>query len=602
MAQNTLNQRAHQASRHRRVDLWRLWAVMIVFALFGAYNAFKVFDLQVLRYNDLYTRAEKLIKWKDTLQPRRGSIYDSRGQLLAGNTTAEDVYIDKMHADDEDMHRIADLLGPVVGKQPGDLYTNLKEAAGTNVRVASKLDDETTAKVRELVSRNKGLLQYKLYLDPQPLRQYPAVNTTPDGRSTGLAASVLGFTDHENVGHYGVEEFYNSTLGGEPGWIFAEHDASGRPLVLQQPEMQPAVDGADIVLTIDSAIQYLAERELTASLAEFKAESGYVVVQDPNTGGILAMVSLPGFDPNKFNEVTDYGVFRNPMVNDVREPGSTMKILTYAAGIDAGAVMSSTTFFGTACDSQYGLCNATRTAYGLQSMTMGLGRSDNVASMFVARQLGEDRFYEYLKAFGIGQRTGIDLSGEVAGLLNYPGEEGYWPINLYTNSFGQGVATTPIQLVNAVSAVANGGRLLKPHVLKEIKHVDGTVEPFETREVRRVISPETSRDIADMLSYGVENGLVARFSRVPGYHVSVKTGTAQIVSNGAYGDGSFASAMGWGPSHDAKFTLYIGILNPQSSQWGENTASVSWGRLAKELLLYLNAQPSDPLPTPTATP
>lgn len=592
MAQNTLNQRAQQASRHRRVDLWRLWVLMFVFALFGVYNAWKVFNLQVLRYNDMYARAEKLIKWKDTIQPRRGMIYDSRGQLLAGNTTAEDVYIDKMHADDEDLHRIADLLGPVVGKQPGDVYTLLKEASGTNVRVASKLNDETTAKVRELVDKNKALLRYKLYLDPQPLRQYPA---------EGLAASVLGFTDHENQGHYGVEEFYNSVLGGEPGWIFAEHDASGRPLVLQQPEMQPAKDGADIVLTIDSAIQYLAERELAASLAEFKAESGYVVVQDPNTGGILAMVSLPGFDPNKFNEVTDYGIFRNPMVNDVREPGSTMKILTYAAGIDAGAVMSSTTFFGTACDQQYGLCNATRTAYGLQDMTMGLGRSDNVASMFVARQLGEDSFYEYLEAFGIGRRTGIDLAGEVAGLLNYPGEEGYWPINLYTNSFGQGVATTPIQLVNAVSAVANGGTLLKPHVLKEIRHVDGKVEPFETQEVRRVISPETSRDLADMLSYGVENGLVARFSRVPGYHVSVKTGTAQITcpDGSGYCEGSFASAMGWGPSHDARFTLYIGLLNPQSSQWGENTASVSWGRLAKELLLYLNTQPSEPLPTPT---
>lgn len=593
MAQNTLNQRAQQASRHRRVDLWRLWVLMLVFALFGVYNAWKVFNLQVLRYSDMYARAEKLIKWKDTIQPRRGAIYDSRGQLLAGNTTAEDVYIDKMNADDEDLHRIADLLGPVIGKQPGDLFTLLKEASGTNIRVASKLNDETTAKVRDLVDKNKALLRYKLYLDPQPLRQYPA---------EGLAASVLGFTDHENEGHYGVEEFYNSTLGGEPGWIFAEHDASGRPLVLQQPEMQPAKDGSDIVLTIDSAIQYLAERELAASLAEFKAESGYVVVQDPSTGGILAMVSLPGFDPNKFNEVTDYGVFRNPMVNDVREPGSTMKVLTYAAGIDAGAVMSSTTFFGTACDQQYGLCNATRTAYGLQNMTMGLGRSDNVASMFVARQLGEESFYEYLEAFGIGRRTGIDLAGEVAGLLNYPDDEGYWPINLYTNSFGQGVATTPIQLVNAVSAVANGGRLLKPHVLKEIRHVDGTVEPFETQEVRRVISPETSRDIADMLAYGVENGLVARFSRVPGYHVSVKTGTAQIVGDGGYVDGSFASALGWGPSHDAKFTLYIGLLNPQTSQWGENTASVSWGRLARELLLYLSTQPSEPLPTPTATP
>jgi cell division protein FtsI/penicillin-binding protein 2 len=580
--------------------------VLLFFTFFALYNSWRVFSIQVLQYDTLAPMAEGRIKWKDTIEPNRGLIYDSRGELLAGNTTAEDVYVDKTHnSSDIDLHKISDLLAPVLGQQPGDLFTRLKEASGTNVRVASRLDDAAAAKVKDLIDRYPKVLEYVVTLDTQPVRQYPADT---------LAASLLGFTDHENQGHYGVEEYYNAKLAGEAGWIIAEHDASGRPLVLQQPQMQPAVDGSDLVLTIDSAVQYLAERELQNSIKEFKADSGYIVVQDPNTGGILAMANaiadaqgngVAPFNPNTFNQVTDYARFKNPMVNDVVEPGSTMKILTYSSAIDGGAVTPDTTFYCNGYLVRYGwtLWNATRTAYGQESMLMGLGRSDNVASMFAAEQLGEKDFYKYIKSFGIGQRTGIDLSGEVSGLISYPGDDDYSPINLYTNSFGQGVAVTPLQLVSAVSAVANGGKLLKPHVMKEIRQSGKTVETFQAQEVRQAIKPETASTIADMLAYGVENHLVARYAAVPGYHVSVKTGTAQIAADGGYAAaGTLASAMGFAPSHGAKFTLYIGLFNPKSSQWGENTASVAWGRLAQQLLLYMKVQPTEPLPTPTATP
>jgi cell division protein FtsI/penicillin-binding protein 2 len=605
MSLTTANQRLRGAARPRRVDSWRIWVLIALFTLFGGYNLFTVFKLQVLQHGALSAKAESRIKWKDTILPRRGLIYDAQGQILAGNTTANDVYVDVTHQDtDDDLHHIADLLAPVLGQQPQDLYDRIKQAKendGINIRVAVRVSEDTSQKVRDLRERYDDLT-YVVTLDPQPLRRYPA--TGPDGKST-LAASVLGFSDYENVGHYGVEEYYNEQLAGVPGWIDAERDASGRPLVLEEPKMQAAVDGSNVTLTIDSAVQYLAERELKKSLEEFKAESGYVVVQDPSTGAILAMANYPAFDANGFNTETNYERFKNPMVNNVREPGSTMKVLTYSSAIDAGAVMSSTTFYGTACIVRYGwnICNATHREYGYQTMTEGLGRSDNIASMYAAEQLGEEGFFDYVRNFGIGKRTGIDLAGEVAGLIAYPGDENYSPVNLYTNSFGQGVATTPIQLINAVSAVANGGTLLKPYVMKEISKNGEVVERNERTEVRRVIKPETAHDIAEMLALGVENGLVARFAHVPGYRVSVKTGTAQLAADGGYtGDGSFASAMGFGPTHDARFTLYIGLLNPRSSQWGENTASVAWGRLAKELLLYMNVRPTEPLPTPTATP
>lgn len=601
MVQNTLSQRAQQAARRPRLDNRRLWAVLCVFVVFGLYNSQKLFSLQVLQYSDLSDKAELRIRWKDVIPPKRGLIYDSHEQLLAGNTTAQDVYVDKAHSDELNMFEISNLLAPVLGQQAGDMYNRLKNTDSTNIRVASLIDDATASKVRQLIDDHEKTLLYKVRFETKPKRQYPS-EFSPDHT---LAASLLGFTDHENQGHYGVEEFYNSKLAGKAGWILAEHDAEGRPLVFQQPQMEPAEDGSDLVLTLDSAIQYMAERELKNSLEEYKAESGYIIVQDPNTGGILALANAPSFNPNNFNKYTNYELFKNPVVNDVREPGSTMKVLTYASSIDGGAITPDTRVYCNGYLLRFGqpLWNATRTAYGWETMTQGLGRSDNVASMFAAEQLGQPQFYEYMHSFGIGKRTGIDLAGEVAGLTSFPDDEGFSPINLFTNSYGQGVATTPIQLISAVSAVANGGVLLKPHVMKEIREDGKVTDTFETEEMRRVIKPQTASQIADMLATGVENKMVARFSAVPGYHVSVKTGTAQLAENGGYtGDGSFASAIGFAPSHNAKFTMYIGILNPRTSQWGENTASRSWGRLAKELLMYMKVQPTEPLPTSTPTP
>jgi cell division protein FtsI/penicillin-binding protein 2 len=575
--------------------------MLFFFSAFGLYNLFTVFKLQVLQHSDLSVMAEQRIKWTDTILPRRGIIYDSRGQLLAGNTTANDVYIDKTHlTEDADLHDISDLVAPLLGQEAGKMFTHLKEAPGLNIKVASRVDDATSAKIEDF-KKKYTKYQYTVTLDPEPLRRYPAFG--PDGKA-GLAASVLGFADYDNQGHYGVEEYFNSQLAGEAGWINAERDANGRPLALEQAQTQAAIDGSDLTLTLDSGIQYLVERELKKAIDEFKADSGYVIVQDPNTGAILAMANWPSFDPNAFNKVSNYELFKNPVVNDVREPGSTMKILTYSSAIDAGAVMSTTSFYGTACVNKYNarFCNATFTDWGNETMLQGLGRSDNVAAIFAAEQLGPDAYFEYLKSFGIGKRTGIDLAGEVAGLVSWPENDGYSPVDFYSTAFGQSAATTPIQLITAVSAVANGGMLLKPYIMKEITKDGQVLEQNSRTEVRRVIKPETADDIASMLAFGVENGMVARFAAVPGYHVSVKTGTAQIAENGVYqADGSFASAMGWAPSHGAKFTLYIGLLNPKTSQWGENTASVAWGRLAKEILLYMRVQPTEPIPTATAT-
>jgi cell division protein FtsI (penicillin-binding protein 3) len=574
--------------------------VLLFFVVFGAYNTYRVFSVQVLQHDVLSLKAETLIKWPDEIPPLRGLIYDSRGQLLAGNITAHDVDVDiSRHKDDASKRAVADKLAPVLGQDPEALFTKLKSAeAGTiSVRVATKIDDATVEKIRKLIDDNEDLFAYTISLRKVPLRQYPGGT---------LASSLLGYTDYANVGHYGVEEYYNEKLAGEAGWIIAEHDNQGRPLVLEQPQMQAAVDGSDLVLTIDSAVQYLVERGLKQAVEEYNAESGYVIVQDPNTGAILAMANYPSYDPNVFYKENDYQRFMNVNVSNTWEAGSTMKVLTYASAIDAGAVMSTTTVNIEACWYKYGslMCNAEGKSWGVQPLTVGLGRSANVASMFAAERLGERGFFDYMQAFHIGRPSGIDLAGEVGGTMWLPGDENYSPINLYTNSFGQGVSVTPIQLINAVSAVANGGTLYKPYVMKEIRQGDKLIQLNEPQVLQeRVIKPETAYQIADMLAYGVENKLVARLARVPGYHVSVKTGTAEIPGCGGYcKDLTLASAIGFAPSHNPKFTLYIGLYHPRTSPWGENTASPSWGKIARELLLYMKVQPTEPVDTPTPQP
>ena len=595
----SLNQRAH-AARPNKVSTRRIVWVLLFFSIFALYNTYKVFSLQVLQHDVLAIAAEERIKWTDEIPPRRGMIFDSRGQLLAGNITVHDVYVDiSRHKTDDAKRAVAEKLAPVLGLDTLALFTRLKEVPEDtiSVRVATKVDDATVKKVEKLIDENEKLFTFTISMPKVPLRQYPGGT---------LASSLLGYTDYENEGHYGIEEFYNKQLAGEPGWIRAEHDNQGRPLVIEQPEMQPAKDGADLVLTVDSAVQYLVERGLRQAIEEYRAESGYVIVQDPNTGAILAMANYPSYDPNLFFDEKNYERFKPVGVSNIVEAGSTMKVLTYASAIDAGAVMSTTTVDVVACWNKYGwpLCNAEGKSWGIQTMTQGLGRSVNIASMFAAEQLGETGFYDYMQAFRLGRPTGIDVAGEVGGTMWLPGEEGYSPVNLYTNSFGQGVSVTPIQLINAVSTVANGGTLYKPYVMQEIRENGQVISRTEPQVVQaRVIKPETTQEIAEMMAWGVENGLVARLAKVPGYRVSVKTGTAEIPGCGGYcADQSLASAIGFAPSHAPKFTLYLALYNPRTSQWGENTASPAWGKIAKELLLYMKVQPTEPVGTPTPEP
>ncbi|MGI8588418.1 MAG: peptidoglycan D,D-transpeptidase FtsI family protein [Chloroflexia bacterium] len=566
---------------------WRIRAVLVGFLLGVSYIGYHLFQIQVLEQPAIAARAADNITWTKTILPNRGLIRDARGFLLAGDALSSDLSLDKSHVGSSDLHTISDLIGPVLGEAPDDLYQRLQGLTFTNVLLARRLDADTVARVLQLRETWK-LLYNTTSLTPEPRRDYPNGN---------FASHLLGFTDYDNRGQYGVEQFYDDMVAGLPGSVAGEHDPNGYTLPMEDPLRKAAVDGADLDLTLDSAVQYMAERELDNSLKITGAAKGMILIMDPHTGAIIALATSPRFDPNHFTQVTDWSIFKDPAVTDVYEPGSTFKVLTMASAIDGGAVTPDTTFYCTGSINAYGwtIHNSTSTAYGIESMRQGLARSDNIALDFAATSLGEKKFYQYIQNFGIGKPTGVDLKGEVNGLLHLPGEDSYSPINLYTNAFGQGLAVTPIQLVTAISAVANGGNLMKPYVVSRISRNGQVLQENKPTVVRRVISESTSQQVRDMMVWAVDTTTAGHLAKVPGYKTATKTGTAQIP--GAHGydaPGTIASVVGFAPADNPKFVMLIRLDNPQTSIWGGETASPAFGRLATQLFQYWKIPPDEP--------
>jgi cell division protein FtsI (penicillin-binding protein 3) len=568
---------------------WRIWTVLVFFMIGVVYITARLFQLQVLEQPVMAARLQDKITVTEPLLPNRGLIRDSRGFLLAGDSLASDLYVDKSNRTDGDLHSITDLLGPIIGQSPEDLYHRLQSVTATTVLMARRLDTDATARVRQLRS-NWTLLRTSVTLDQLPRRDYP---------NGAFASHLLGFTDYDNHGQYGVEQFYDDKLAGTTGSITAERDSQGYTLPVGDPHEKPAVDGADLDLTIDSAVQYMAEKELDYTLKQTGAQSGMILIMDPYTGAVIALATSPRFDPNHFTDVGDWSIFKNPAISDIYEPGSTFKVLTYASALDAGVITPDTTFNCTGVIHVYGwdIWNSTQSAHGTESMKEGLARSCNIAADWAAGQLGEQRFYQYIQNFGIGKATGIDMAGEVNGLLPLPGDDDYSPVKFYNYPFGQGLSVTPIQLVTALSAVANGGNLMKPYVVSRVSRNGQTLVENKPTVVRRVISQKAASTATDMMVWAVDTTTAGAAAKVPGYKTATKTGTAQIPGpNGGYDpNGTIASVAGYAPADHPKFAMLIRLDRPTSSIFGGETASPAFGRLAAQLFQYWKVPPDEPV-------
>jgi cell division protein FtsI (penicillin-binding protein 3) len=557
----------------------RIIILLAAFILFSMAVGYRVFSFQIVHGLDLTEQAQSFRFREDVVPAERGDILDRRGRKLATNVPADRVSVIVHQL--EDPAETARQLAQIINRNEIDIYEAITYPDREWVVLQRRLSPEASQQIESL--DKDGIV-----LDPEPRRIYPMGN---------FASQVLGFVNFDYEGSYGVEGAYHELIAGEPGHLIGERDGAGNVIALGHSTWDPAEDGADLVLSIDSSVQRIVEEVLREAIEDMDAAGGTIIVQNPQTGAILGMASQPGYDPNEFNQIEEIELFGNPAISSIYEPGSTMKALVMAIGLETGAITPNTIHPGGPYRELPGgerVYNATLMDFGPETMTEVLIHSSNVGAMYVAEQLGEDDLYRGLTAFGFGEQTGVDLHGEEPGLFPLPGDPNWYLTNLYTNSFGQGMAVTPLQLANAVSALANGGQLLTPYIVEEIRHTDGRVELTRPELIREVVSPETAESVTQMMVETVDSA--QRMYGVPGYQLAAKTGTAQIPAiDGGYEPGStIGSIVGFGPADDPQFTVLVKIDRPQESQWGERAAGPPFKKLFEELFLLYGIPPSDP--------
>jgi cell division protein FtsI/penicillin-binding protein 2 len=368
-------------------------------------------------------------------------------------------------------------------------------------------------------------------------------------------------------------------------------DANGDPLATAPQRQVPAVPGADVTLTLDANVQYWVEQGLAQAITQTGAQGGTVIVMDPHTGAIVAMASLPSFDPNAYS-ASPLALFINPAVTDAYDPGSVMKAVTMAAGIDIGVITPDSTLYDTGVANVDGVAihNWDNRGHGIESMTQVLQYSANVGAIWVAQRIGRDQLNSYLTAFGFGQPTAVGLPDESAGLLAHPGSPQQAALDLAENAFGESIGVTPLQMAAAYGALANGGVLMRPYIVRSISAQggQGPVASYGPQPVRQVVSPETAQTVTQML---VDSAAVseAEMSLVQGYRIAAKTGTS--TPDTADPSRTFASVVGYAPASNPRFVLLVKLDRPRSTIFGGSAAGPLWRQLARQLFVYYQIPP-----------
>lgn len=545
----------------------------------------KFASLQIVQHGFYAALAEDQHQLSQQLFPTRGQIvvHDSQSATgnypLATNRTLHLLYaIPKQVTDPTGT---AKQLAAIVPTPEADLYNRLNKPHDLYEPLAHYLTDDQQASITAL--KLPGL-----YFSDENTRYYPEKN---------IGSQLLGFVGFEGdkkVGQYGLEGAYNDLLAGQQGYIKAEKDAGGQLIATAAQFWQPAVNGADLVLTIDRTVEFEACQQLDAAVKKHGADGGSLVILDPKTGAIIAMCGAPDYDPNLYNAVKDAKTFLNPATQQTYEPGSVMKALTLSAALDQGAITPDTTYTdsGKVKIGGYTIENSDKKAHGVQTMNQVLEQSLNTGAVYAMEQIGPHMFNQYMQAYGFGQPTGIDL-GEVTGTIKSLSADK--EIYAATASFGQGVTVTPLQLAAAYAAIANGGKLMRPYVIDRIQKADGTAQITQPQFVRQVIKPQTAAIISAMLVRVVELGHGKR-AGVPGYFVAGKTGTAQIPdpkSGGYLPDLTIGTFAGFAPVEDPKFVMVVKLDKPRDVQFAESSAAPLFGDIAKFLLAYDHIPPTN---------
>lgn len=412
----------------------------------------------------------------------------------------------------------------------------------------------------------------------------------PEGNIGSHLTGFVSLNEVKQVGNYGLEGFFENELRGSPGSIKTERGAGGDLIIINDREYHKPQNGSDLVLTIDRTIQFTVCDKLNKAVLRHGADGGSAIVMNPKTGEILAMCSYPDFDPNKYSEVANIKVFNNPAIFNQYEPGSIFKVITMAMGLDQEKITPDTTFNDSAPVkiANYTIENSDKKSHGVVTMTNVLEQSLNTGAIFVARKVGLSDFKNYIKAFGFGEKTGIELEGEGKGNIRNLDDKLNPDLNLYTASFGQGISVTPIQMVNAFSTIANGGVMMKPYIVKEIIKNDGTKDEIQPHEIGSIISARAAILLGGMMVNVVENGH-GKKAGVKGYWVAGKTGTAQVYKKDGRGyeaNAHIGSFAGFAPADNPKFAMLVRIDNPRDVEWAESSAAPLFGEISEFLLNY----------------
>jgi cell division protein FtsI/penicillin-binding protein 2 len=578
----------------------RLIILQALFFLFAAVIIGRLFYWQVVNHEDFLVRAKTQVE--DTVQigAKRGKILAADGSALASNQRSYLVYailpeVKKLKARNETFDKFVERLteeiaGPLVrekfiGKK--DVSSSERDAARKEIEstiafqlrlpkliwvpIAKKISEDTKKKIEDLNIKGVGF-------EEDSKRFYPEGD---------LAANLLGFVGKDDAGndkgYFGLEGYYNSKLSGRPGTLIQEVDALGRPILAASPEGLGALDGSDLLTTIDRTTQYILDKKLEEGVARFGAKSGAAIVLDTKTSALLAISSFPSFnllDPTGSPSKN----YKNLGISEVYEPGSTYKSVTFASALDSGAVNTDTKCpcKGPIHASGYEVQTVDDKYHPNSTITDILQHSDNVGAAFAARKMGADTFLNYIKNFGFGAVTNVDLQGEEVGIVK---ERKNWgEIELVTAAFGQGLSATPLQMVNAIAAIANDGELMKPHVVQKIIGPKGEIE-FKPKKVRQVIKSSTAKIMKQLLLAAVEGG-EAKDLIPHGYRVGGKTGTAQVPIAGHYSTKTVATFVGFGPVEEPRFAMIVVLFEPSASIWASETAEPLFFEIVKELYPY----------------
>lgn len=541
-----------------------------LFLLFYAAILVKLFYLQVLQTSSTEVTYLKTNK----IPPERGKIYDRNGEPLAVNNTTYLLYIEPklIKNKDEVKYKLDSLL------HIGDATLEAKfDETKDWMPIQGKINKEQKQKILSLGLKGIGF-------EDEYQRYYP---------EGSLSAHLLGFvgkdTGGEDVGYFGIEGFYDKELVGLPGVMKTDRDIFGKPILIGTQQKLDPINGRDLYLTIDSSIQEFVKKKLITALETYKAKEGCIIVTNPNTLEILALTCLPDFDAEHYYEFTEE-FFKNPAISNLYEPGSTFKPFIMSAAIEEKKIKPDDFYneSGPIGVTGYTIRTWNNKYEGKISMTHILEKSSNVGMVYVGQKLGNDKIFSYLEKYGFGKDTGIDLQGEATGYLKP--RNSWYPIDFATVTFGQGIAVTPIQMVQAFSSLINGGKLLEPYVVKKVvfQQEEKIIEPTVKRTV---MSKKTSDIIKKMLLSTVEKGEV-KWLIPKGYKIAGKTGTAQIPIEGHYDPSkTVASFIGFAPVTNPKFLALVILREPKTSPWGSETAAPLFFEIAKELLVYYNIAP-----------